>query len=421
MRRVAALLLATLAVGAHESRAQGVVKSVTFDQAVAEAIAENPGVARAATAIGRAEAILSQARTVTRPTVNATVVNSTVDRAIAFEDNVIQPQSQVTFGGNVSMAVLAPARWAAMAQARDQIDVATESATDVRRQIGVATAQSWLMVLAAQRQVGVEERALETARAHLGYAQRRFEAGAGSRLNMIRAAQEVSTGEARLEGTRLGLLGAQEALGVLLAEDGPVDIVGEPSLTQPATIDENTWMLARSDFRRQTSVVRAAERVLSDNWKDFAPSANFSFDPQYVTPSGIFAPSRSWRLSVSFIQPVFLGGMRGAVARERQSVVAAERLALTGVELQARSEVRLAQAAVESRERALANVRTAATQANEVLQITTVAFEVGATTNIEVIDAQRSARDAETIAAVAQDGVERARLDLLVATGQFPR
>jgi outer membrane protein TolC len=56
-----------------------------------------------------------------------------------------------------------------------------------------------------------------------------------------------------------------------------------------------------------------------------------------------------------------------------------------------------------------------------VLQITTTAFEVGATTNLEVIDAQRSARDAETIATLAEDAVRRAHLDLLVALGRFPR
>jgi outer membrane protein TolC len=45
---------------------------------------------------------------------------------------------------------------------------------------------------------------------------------------------------------------------------------------------------------------------------------------------------------------------------------------------------------------------------------------VGATTNIEVIDAQRSAQDAETAATQAEDAVRRARLELLVALGRFP-
>ena len=45
----------------------------------------------------------------------------------------------------------------------------------------------------------------------------------------------------------------------------------------------------------------------------------------------------------------------------------------------------------------------------------------GATTNLEVIDAERSARDAESAATIAEDAVRRARLDLLVALGRFPQ
>ncbi|MGH9347524.1 MAG: TolC family protein, partial [Vicinamibacterales bacterium] len=80
-----------------------------------------------------------------------------------------------------------------------------------------------------------------------------------------------------------------------------------------------------------------------------------------------------------------------------------------------------AREAVVHTERALDRARSAAEQALEVMRITDVAFREGATTNIEVIDAQREARDAETAAAIAEDALRRARLDLLVATGLFPR
>jgi len=81
--------------------------------------------------------------------------------------------------------------------------------------------------------------------------------------------------------------------------------------------------------------------------------------------------------------------------------------------------VRLAQASVDSYTRVLAHARAAAAQAVEVLTIATGAFELGATTNLEVIDAQRQARDAEAVAVIAEDGLRRARLDLLVALGRF--
>ena len=64
--------------------------------------------------------------------------------------------------------------------------------------------------------------------------------------------------------------------------------------------------------------------------------------------------------------------------------------------------------------------RSAADQARQVVDIVNISFKAGAATNIEVIDAQRAARDADIAVAVAEDQVRQARLALLVALGLFP-
>jgi outer membrane protein TolC len=81
----------------------------------------------------------------------------------------------------------------------------------------------------------------------------------------------------------------------------------------------------------------------------------------------------------------------------------------------------MAREAIRLTERATERARAAEAQANEVLMITDIAYREGATTNIEVIDAQRRARDASTTTALAEDALRRARLELLVASGRFPR
>ena len=82
--------------------------------------------------------------------------------------------------------------------------------------------------------------------------------------------------------------------------------------------------------------------------------------------------------------------------------------------------MRPAREAVASGERSLASAQAAADQAQQVVNIVNVSFRAGAATNIEVIDAERSARDADTAVAVAEDTLRRARLDLLLALGRFP-
>ncbi len=394
---------------------------VEFDDAILRALDRNPAVAEAATAIARAEALLEQARAVTRPNVSASVANSTLNTGVTFSGLVAQPQSQTTFSAQASMPILAASSWAAVTQAKDQVEVAKLSVMESRRQVAVAAAEAYLAVIAAKRQVNVEQRALDNARAHLDYASKRLSGGGGSRLDQVRAAQEASSEDARLENSQLSVVDSQEALGVLLAEDGPVDTGAEPAFDVPSTVDESTWLAARADVQLQTSTIQAAQRTVRDSWKDWLPTGDVAFKPQAVAPSGIFQPSKSWQLLVSFSQPIFDSGTRKAAAALRAVTFDQSKLQLTAIEIQARSEVRVARASLDSYARALTSARQSSDQAADVLRITTTAFEVGATTNLEVIDAERSARDAETTAALAEDSVRHARLDLLVALGRFPK
>jgi outer membrane protein TolC len=390
-----------------------------FDAVIQQALAKNPTVALAATNISRADTLLQQARAVVLPLVSTTVVNSTLDSARSFGSSTIQPQNQTTIGVSASMPILAATRWAAVQQARDQVEVATAGAAEIRQQIVVAAAQTYLEVIAARRQYEVTERSLESARAHLDYAQKRFEGGAGSRLNQLRAAQIVSSEESRLEVFRFAVRSAQEALGVIVVAEGPVDAGADPVFDQTGVMDEDAWRKARPDLVTQAAVQRSAERVLRDTWREWVPNVNASFDPVYLAPAGIFQPSRTWRFSISTNYPIFEGGQRRILKLQREISLDQTKLTMSSLEIQARSEVRLAQEAVQSRDRTLTLTRRAADEAAEVLSITTSAFEVGATTNLEVIDAQREARDADTAVAIAQSALQRARLELLVALGRF--
>src|SRR5436190_785595 len=104
----------------------------TLEEAVARALKNNPTIAAASQAVLRAEGLLQQARAATRPNASAVFLNSIVDTPRGFNGVVIQPRDQATLSADISMPVLAPARWAAAAQARDQIEVAGFSTADVR-------------------------------------------------------------------------------------------------------------------------------------------------------------------------------------------------------------------------------------------------------------------------------------------------
>jgi outer membrane protein TolC len=415
------LLLWLCAVGVASAQSPGAIEQVTFDDAIRRALERNPTVVESAQAILRADALLQQARTVYQPTVSASVTTTLLDGERGFDEFVTQPRTQSLLGASVSYPVLAAARWAQQAQAQDQLRVARLSVDETRRQVALATAQAYLTVIAQQRQVEVNERARENAAAQAEFARARLEGGLGSRLNQLRAQQELSTAEVFLESARLALRRAQEALGVLVAADAPIDAAAEPALEIVTSPSDESWLAARADVQLFSAQIEAADRVVRDSWRDWVPTATASFEPQLLAPAGLFAPSRSWRGFLQFSIPVFDGGARRIAKREREIALDTSRIQLTDVELRARSELRAAEAAIEITARGLQHARLAAQHAAEVLKITDVAFRAGATTNIELIIAQRQTRDAETAAAQAEDRLRQARLDLLVALGRFPR
>ena len=432
---VIALLMRSMVFG----QSPAPIERVTFDEAIARATKNNPSAAIAAAGILRAEGLLTEARSASRLQVNGSVVTTTLNRGVEFSGETVTPRNQLTANIDVRLPLYAPARWARTAQAGDTKSIAEASAEDVRRQTALATADAYLTVIARRRAVEANVVAQETAKAHFDVARELQQRGAGSRLNELRAQQELSIDEGLVESARVALYRAQEALGVLLVADGPVDAGEEPpfeippdvptldlrpttpSLTLSSPTDQAAaTLLGRTDLKLFAAEQRAAERVLNDSSKDRYPFLEAVFQPSSTYPSQFFLPQNSWRLLMQLSVPLFDAGQRHGVKLERQAAVDTSRATLTRAVTSARAEVRAAREAVAGAERGLASTRAAADQAQQVVTIVNVSFRAGAATNIEVIDAERRARDADLSVAVAEDTLRRARLELLTAVGRFP-
>ncbi len=414
--KVCATGVVLLAVFSRCAQAQG-LERLTFAQAIERAVANNPTIAQATTGIVRAEAILQQVRSSSLPALGL-ALTTTVTNPVKFDDVSIVPTVQTQTIPTFGVPILTPLAWAQRNQAGDQVVVAQRNERDIRRQIAVAAAQSYLAIIARRRVLDLNSRARDNAREHFMFASQRFQGGIGSRLNALRAEQEMLSDETRVEEALLLIQLSQEALGVLVGANGPVDAVDYPVFDIP---DELGQLTNRTDIQLVMERERAAQRVYSDSWKDRLPSLNGVFTPSVLEPPGAFAKAFSWRAQVLFAVPVFDSGLRSGQAAERLADLSAIKFERANLERQAASEIRTARDSVASTTRAFAQAQLAADRANQVVQITDVAYREGASTNIEVLDAQRQARDVETQAAIAEDALKRAQLDLLVSLGRFPQ
>ena len=402
--------------------ARAPVVQVTFKDAIDRAVEKNPSVAAAASGILRAEGLIRQARAGTQLQLSGNVTTTTLNRGVEFQGSTVTPRNQVTASLNADMPIVAAAAWARRAQADDVKTVSELTVAETKRQIAFATADAYLTIITQRRVVEANLLARDVAKAHFDLATELERQGTGSRLNALRAQQQVSIDEGLVEVARLAVYRAQEALGVLITADGRADAADEPTFEAPllATDVAQPLQLFRTDLKLFSAEQQAAERIVRDSAKDYWPSVEAMFQPSTTAPAQFFLPANSWRFLLQANLPIFDSGQRAATKVQRQAAVDQARAIFTGAATQASAQVRAAREAVASGERSLASARRSAAEAREVGNITNISFRAGAATNIEVIDAERGARNADLAVAVAEDTLRRAKLELLDALGRFP-
>jgi outer membrane protein TolC len=238
----------------------------------------------------------------------------------------------------------------------------------------------------------------------------------------VRAAQDLATVERQVQSTYVALAQAREALGILVAASGPVDSVEQvdlgpvPSLGQ--ALDEARGR--RTDVKLLDARAASAKRMNDDIWVFYTPYLTAVGQPFVQEPPTLLNPHFGWQAQLLLTLPLYDGGLRGGIAREREAMLAEARTNVEAALRQAAAEVRVSFEAMLRADQALVAARESTRLAHRAYDLATIAYRAGATTNIEVLDAARVARDAETASTQAEDLSRQARLDLLVASGRFP-
>lgn len=395
---------------------------ISFREAIDRALSQNTTVQQAVAEVLRAEALVLQSRSSSLPQVNVAASYTRYGYLIKFGPVVIQPHDVKNESGTISVPLVNLANWAQWAHAIDNKTIAELSVADAKRRVAVAAANAFLTVIARRRTIDADQRALETAKAHFDVAHQRQVAGAASRLEEVQAAQDVSNDEVLVEQATLELRRAQEALGVLLSADGPFDASDEPVFADLPPLGEAMGGVEtkRADVQLLAMRQTAAEHVLRDSWRDRMPTLGLNVQEQLQQPSTGFALSHSWAAVLQLNLPIYDGGLRTGEKRERRALVDEAAANLAGGKVQARSDVRIAGEAIRLADQGLTSARRAAAQAHEALDIVNLSYGAGASTSLDVLDAQRRARDADTAAATAEDAARQARLDYLQGSGRFP-
>lgn len=411
---------------AREPQTEPMPPRLSFEDVIQRAVQYNSAALLAKNETRRLIAVLAQARSASLPTLTVGINYTRLDgdRVLGTGDmqRLVAGADQVAGNATVQVPLLAPSRWAQWLHADDNVKVAEISVKDAEQKVAVAAARAYLLVLTQQRVLDVVTRSRDLAAQHHAYAKQRAEGGLGNKLDEVRSRADWQVTEGQRSSALAMLRRAEELLGAMIGHDGPVDILEEPRLEPtPPLIDAQQEVLwQRSDLRLLQARAWAAARLIRHSVVDYLPTVAGSFAPFFQNPPSIVQPLLGWQARIDIGWALFDGGLRYGVQQERKAQYEQIKIAQWTTQLQARAEVRAASYALSRAQESVQAAREAEAAASLAASMARQAFLVGATSNLEALDAERRARDAETALAQAEDGVRQAHLDMLIASGRFP-
>jgi outer membrane protein TolC len=410
-------------------------EKISLTEAVRRALARNPTAVVAMQEIRRADALLVESRAASMPSLmlNGIITRLDSDRlltspgtaatatapAVPATSRNISPENQQAANLLLNVPLVSPRTWTQWSEASASYESTKATSEDTRRTLAVTTARAYLAIISLKRQVDINARSVANDRSHYDYTHTRFAGGVGNRVDEVRAAQQLATDQAIFSASFTALARAREALGVLLGEDRPVDTFDDVSLPDGSTSFDDA-AARRQDVQASKARALVAEKIRKDSWTDFMPTLNGQFQPFFQHPPTLTMPETGWQAFLVLSFPLVEGGIRVGQKRERDALLAEARAQYDGILRQTRSDIRVAVEEIRRADEAMYSSNAAAELAHQALDLANLAYHAGATTNIEVIDAERRARDADSAVVIGEDNVRQARLDLLVAAGQFP-
>src|SRR5262249_12774062 len=318
----------------------------------------------AAADIRRVGGLMEEVRAASLPTLGVSGTYTHLNKEIASQfpaagggtqSVVVSPKDTLRLDGTLAIPIIAPQAWADWKRAADNLESSKLSERDVQRTVGITTARVYLTVFAQKRQGQGNRAPRDHGLAHMQYSDSRLRGGIGNRVDWARAGQDLEQNEALLQSSYANLYRSQEALGILLGENEPVDVTDVPQIPEmPSLQQAMEESQGRTDillFRQQE---KAADRSLNLSWTEYLPNITLSGGPFYNEPSSFATLKTGWQVQAVLSWYLYDGGARYGRTHQREALLEQARINLDTTLRQANSDVR---AALDNVERTTAAVQ----------------------------------------------------------------
>lgn len=410
----------------------------SWQEAMDLVLARSPDLRVAEGEVRRAEGISRQALAGVLPRVTAT--GSVSKQLIQGETSVPQyavdiaslslvqtgsittdiPNPTVAVGQLTAAWPLSPRAYYGLDTAELGISAATRSFEDKRRTVIAAVASSIVALVTAERVGEISRVGLRSSLERLELMQRRTRLGSGTALDVLRAEQDVTLARATLVNANESIRKAREGLGLALGSSEPFGVVPTVSLAAVEQSARSICTPGRPEDRADVAAARVqrqiAERGVTDAKLLYAPTAELSTTGTVSSEALSNAKQYTWSVQAVLTIPIFDGGSRYGAAKSARAS-ADQQAELSDAALR-RATIEASQAlrGVEVAEQARALSQKTAELTRETERLSKVAYEAGAGTSFELVDAARRTREADLDLAVKEFQLVSARITALLAT-----
>lgn len=356
----------------------------------------------------------------------AAALDATANAMQPSDPIAIQPTHMVTGNIQLTVPLFNPRTIPLIMNTYDMVDQAQSSLQRARQQALFGVATLYYSANTVKKMLAMTKENEASSQKHYDATQARVSAGTLPAIALKRAQFDLVKAQQTTRSTRSTYNLLLGTLGKMMGVDTMFAIVEPPDVSQvEAQGDAEAFyqraLKSRQDYRAAEYALKVAERGMTDYWMRYLPSFNLVGKANWTSNTGGFQPNPfSYNVVLAASIPLYDGGERYAVRDESASKIRAANLTMEKTRDEMAGLVRGNLQDIQTRLEGLASAKLAVELAKENHNNAIALFDVGAATNLEVIDASAAELAAGIDLARSELDLSLARMGLLFVVGEYP-
>jgi len=338
----------------------------------------------------------------------------------------IQPAHTFTANGTIAIPVFNGRTIPLIMNSYDLVSQARWTIDRARQQALYGVASLYYAAVTLKKVAGIAEANAKSAETHRAATEARVAAGALPAIALKRAQYDLVQAQQTVRSARssyamlLGSLGQFIGVDTMFEVEAPYEV---KAVEGEGNADQfySRALASRRDLKALRVALNMAERGNLDYWMRYAPTLNLAGQANWTSnTNGFQTDPWTYNVVLQLGIPLYDGGERYAARDEAASKIRQAKLTIEKNEDQTGSLIRGNLDDISVKLDGLKQSQLAVDLAKENQRNAEALFDVGAATNIEVIDANNAAFSAEIALVRDELALRLARLGLLFVVGEYP-